>query len=157
MSEVDFSVVIPVYNEEASLPELLERCLKTCRSVGRSFELILADDGSRDRSREMIAEASEKESEVVGVLLNRNYGQHAAVMAGLSQSRGDAVVTLDADLQNPPEEIPRLLEEIAKGADVVGTVRADRQDSLFRKVSSGIVNGAVQKVTGVMMSDYGCM
>ena len=94
---------------------------------------------------------------VIGVFLNKNYGQHAAVMAGFSESSGDVIVTLDADLQNPPEEIPKLLEEMEKGYDVVGSVRVARQDNLFRKMASLVINKAAQKATGVMMHDYGCM
>ena len=152
------SVVIPVFNEEANLPELIGRCLKACESLGRPFEIILVDDGSADRSPEMITEAAEKSgSAIVGVLLNRNFGQHAAVMAGLAQSRGQYVVTLDADLQNPPEEIPAVVARLAEGYDVIGTVRVPRQDSLFRRISSGLVNRMVRKTTGVNMHDYGCM
>ncbi|MEW6518007.1 MAG: glycosyltransferase [Thermodesulfobacteriota bacterium] len=157
MSTPAFSVVIPVYNESACLDELISRCLASCRSTGESFELILVDDGSRDGSTEMIGRAADRQAEVVGVLLNRNYGQHAAVFAGFRQSRGQVVITLDADLQNPPEEIPRLLTEMNKGYDVVGTVRVNRQDSLFRKAASALVNKAVRQATGVMMHDYGCM
>lgn len=151
------SIVIPVYNEEACLAELIRRTLTSCRQMGRSFEIILIDDGSKDHSAEMIRKASaDNPGEVVGVLLNRNYGQHNAIMAGFSHVRGDWVVTLDADLQNPPEEIPRLVN-VAMNYDVVGTIRARRNDSFFRKTSSAIVNRAVQKATGVMMHDYGCM
>jgi undecaprenyl-phosphate 4-deoxy-4-formamido-L-arabinose transferase len=148
------SIVIPVFDEEACLPELIRRCLEACGELKLKFEIILVDDGSSDRSAEFIEQASAANPErVVGVLLNRNYGQHAAVMAGFEYCRGEIVVTLDADLQNPPEEIPRLVAEIQKGFDVVGTGR----DSSFRKMSSTIVNRVVQKSTGVLMHDYGCM
>lgn len=157
MKHPDFSVVIPVYNEQDNLPQLLERTLATCRALGREFELILVDDGSRDHSARLLTEAAEREPEVVAVLLNRNYGQHAAVMAGLHQSRGEVVITLDADLQNPPEEIPNLLRETDAGADVVGTVRQNRRDSWFRRRASALVNLMVRQATGVMMQDYGCM
>jgi undecaprenyl-phosphate 4-deoxy-4-formamido-L-arabinose transferase len=152
------SVVIPVFNEEHTLPELIERCLTTCRGRGNPFEIILVDDGSSDASAQILSSAAEpSEGCIVAVLLNRNYGQHAAVMAGLAESRGDVVVTLDADLQNPPEEIPRLLEKFSEGFDVIGTVRTPRQDSMFRCAASRIVNRAARKATGVMMHDYGCM
>lgn len=99
------SVVIPVYNEEASLPELLRRTEAACLELGRAFEIVLVDDGSRDRSAELLQAAAERDgSAVVAVILNRNYGQHAAILAGFEQSRGDLVITLDADLQNPPEK-----------------------------------------------------
>lgn len=157
MKNPAFSVVIPVFNETACLEELVSRCLASCRATRETFELILVDDGSRDGSAGMIIQAADRHAEVVGVLLNRNYGQHAAVFAGFRQSRGKAVITLDADLQNPPEEIPRLLQEINKGYDVVGTVRINRRDSFFRKAASAMVNKAVRRATGVMMHDYGCM
>lgn len=152
------SLVIPVFNEEKNLDALIGRCVRTCDTMQRPYELILVDDGSKDRSRGLIGEAAKKYSgKVVGVLLNRNYGQHAAVMAGFAESRGGIVMTLDADLQNPPEEIPNLVDAIEKGFDVVGTVRTPRCDSFFRRIASFIVNKAAQKATGVKMHDYGCM
>jgi undecaprenyl-phosphate 4-deoxy-4-formamido-L-arabinose transferase len=152
------SVVIPVFNEEQNLQELVTRCLKACGDTGESFEIVLVDDGSSDASPQIIAEAAEQNAgKIVGVLLNRNYGQHAAVMAGLAECRGEIVVTLDADLQNPPEEIPKLVRKVAEGFDVVGTIRTPRHDPFFRRVASRIVNRAARKATGVMMHDYGCM
>ncbi|MCL1979935.1 MAG: glycosyltransferase [Proteobacteria bacterium] len=153
----ELSVVIPVYNEQDNLTELVDRCLASCRSTGRGFEIILVDDGSRDNSRSMILAAADQHEEITGIILNRNYGQHAAVFAGLQQSRGEIVITLDADLQNPPEEIPNLVRAMDQGVDVVGTVRKNRQDSFFRRVASSLVNRMVQQATGVMMHDYGCM
>ncbi len=100
------SVVIPVYNEQDSLPELLRRTETACATLGRQYEILLIDDGSSDDSARMLTEAAEAEgSHVVAVLLNRNYGQHSAIMAGFSHVTGDLIITLDADLQNPPEEI----------------------------------------------------
>lgn len=157
MNAPALSVVIPVYNEKDNLPQLIERCLAACRKTSRSFEIILVDDGSRDGSRNLIAEAADQHPQIVAVILNRNYGQHSAVFAGLSQSRGEIVVTLDADLQNPPEEIPNLVSEMDRGVDVVGTVRENRQDTFFRRSASALVNRIVQRTTGVMMHDYGCM
>ena len=152
------SVVIPAFNEEANLPELIRRCLQACERTGKTFEIILVDDGSTDRSATIITEAGTKNrGRIIGVLLNRNYGQHAAVMAGLAESRGEIIVTLDADLQNPPEEIPALVSKIDEGFDVVGSIRVSRNDSFFRKISSSIINKVVQRSTGVMMHDYGCM
>ncbi|MCL2790281.1 MAG: glycosyltransferase [Desulfobulbus sp.] len=153
----EISLVIPVYNEQDNLAELIDRCLVSCRSTGRSFEIILVDDGSRDSSRSMILAAADHHQEIIGVILNRNYGQHAAVFAGLQQSRGEIVITLDADLQNPPEEIANLVRAMDQGVDVVGTVRENRQDSCFRRIASSLVNRMVQQATGVMMHDYGCM
>jgi undecaprenyl-phosphate 4-deoxy-4-formamido-L-arabinose transferase len=152
------SVVIPVFNEEANLKELIGRCLTICSSLGKTFEIILVDDGSSDRSAQIITEAAEQNpSKIIGVLLNRNYGQHAAVMAGFAESRGEIVVTLDADLQNPPEEISKLVKKMETGFDVVGSIRLSRRDTLFRKMSSFLINKAVQQSTGVLMHDYGCM
>jgi undecaprenyl-phosphate 4-deoxy-4-formamido-L-arabinose transferase len=152
------SVVIPVFNEEKNLPELIRRCVETCHRLDLPFEIILVDDGSRDGSAQLITEATQHYGdEVVGVFLNRNYGQHGAVLAGFSCSRGDIVITLDGDLQNPPEAIPLLVEKAREGYDVVGTVRANRKDTGFRRLSSWIINKLVQRTTGVMMHDYGCM
>jgi undecaprenyl-phosphate 4-deoxy-4-formamido-L-arabinose transferase len=158
MKDPWLSLVIPVFNEEANLEELIRRCLAVCRGMNETFEIILVDDGSRDASAQIItATATGRQSPVIGVLLNRNYGQHAAVMAGLAESRGEVVVTLDADLQNPPEEILKLLAPIKDGCDVVGSIRKNRRDSLFRRLSSRLLNKAVQHATGVRMHDYGCM
>ena len=152
------SVVIPVFNEEVNLEELISRCLKVCEGMERPFEIILVDDGSTDKSPKEISEAAGHNiGKIVGVLLNRNYGQHAAVMAGFAESRGDIVVTLDADLQNPPEEIPKLIDKIEEGLDVVGSIRVPRRDTVFRRVASYMINKAVQRCTGVDMHDYGCM
>ncbi len=152
------SVVVPVYNEEGCLQELIDRTLKALDACGRKFEFILIDDGSRDRSAEIMRKASEaRPGEVVSCILNRNYGQHSAIMAGFSLVRGDLIITLDADLQNPPEEIPHLIAAAELGNDVVGTVRQNRQDTIFRRYASKIVNRAAQKATGVKMKDYGCM
>jgi undecaprenyl-phosphate 4-deoxy-4-formamido-L-arabinose transferase len=147
-----------VFNEQANLPELLRRCLETGTSLDTEFELILIDDGSSDESADIIRSAAERDSRhVVAILLNRNYGQHAAVMAGLARARGDVVITLDADLQNPPEEIPKLLEAIDKGHDVVGGVRRRRQDTAFRRMASRTMNRLMRRITGIQVSDYGCM
>ena len=152
------SVIVPVFNEQENLKELIKRCVESCDWMERPFELILVDDGSRDSSPEIIAEAAEQSgNNVVGVLLNRNYGQHAAVMAGFAESRGNIILTLDADLQNPPEEIPKLVEKIEEGFDVVGSVRVPRCDTFFRRIASSIINRVAQKATGVIMHDYGCM
>jgi len=152
------SVVIPVFNEEESLPELMRRTESACSGLGLEYEILLVDDGSADRSAELIADAAALPgSHVVGVLLNRNYGQHSAIMAGFSHVSGDLTITLDADLQNPPEEIPRLVQAAQQGYDVVGTVRQNRQDSWFRRRASRAINHLIQRVTGKAMGDYGCM
>jgi undecaprenyl-phosphate 4-deoxy-4-formamido-L-arabinose transferase len=156
--EVVLSVVIPVYNEAGNLAELVDRCLRACAKTRQRFEIVLVDDGSTDESAAIIDRAAARHPGMItGVFLNRNYGQHAAIMAGFAQANGAIVVTLDADLQNPPEEIPRLAAAAAQGFDVVGTVRTRRRDSLFRKLASAMINRTVQRSTGVMMHDYGCM
>lgn len=152
------SVVIPVYNEEESLPALLSRTQAACQQLTQKYEIILVDDGSSDSSGDMLSAAAEQPgSHIVSVLLNRNYGQHSAIMAGFSHVTGDLVITLDADLQNPPEEIPRLVAKADEGYDVVGTVRANRRDSWFRKTASKMINMMIQRATGKSMGDYGCM
>ncbi|MCE9618409.1 MAG: glycosyltransferase [Planctomycetes bacterium] len=152
------SIVIPVHNERPNLPQLIERCVKVGRELGRPWELLLIDDGSRDGSSEMLVEAAKSHAgEIKSLILNRNYGQHNAILCGFANAQGDVMVTLDADLQNPPEEIPKLLAAIDEGYDVVGSVRADRQDVFARKLFSGIINSIVRRSTGVMMHDYGCM
>ncbi|WP_145490674.1 undecaprenyl-phosphate 4-deoxy-4-formamido-L-arabinose transferase [Yersinia aleksiciae] len=152
------SVVIPVYNEQESLPALIERTSAACKLLTQPYEIILVDDGSSDNSADILtAAANAPDSCIIAVLLNRNYGQHSAIMAGFNQVSGDLVITLDADLQNPPEEIPRLVTVAEEGYDVVGTVRANRQDSLFRKTASRMINMMIQRATGKSMGDYGCM
>jgi undecaprenyl-phosphate 4-deoxy-4-formamido-L-arabinose transferase len=151
------SLVIPVYNEEGNLPLLMNRIRPVMSALERPWELILVDDGSRDRSLEIL-KGFTVNPEVRVVELTRNYGQHAAILAGFSIVSGGIVVTLDADLQNPPEEIPRLIQAMEEGSfDVVGTIRRGRKDSLLRIVPSRIVNMVARKITGVRMTDWGCM
>jgi len=151
------SVVIPVYNEEKNLDALMGRLRPVMEGMKRPYEIILIDDGSRDRSLEILKAFAGK-PDVRVVELTRNYGQHAAILAGFSVVRGQIVVTMDADLQNPPEEIPRLVAVMEEGAyDVVGTIRKGRQDSIFRILPSKIVNMVARKITGVGMRDWGCM
>jgi len=152
------SVVIPVYNEEENLPALLPRLLPVLDATGRRYEVLFVDDGSRDGSLAILKSFAEARAGTVRVLeLARNFGQHPAILAAFQQSRGDVVVTLDADLQNPPEEIPKLLAKIDEGHDVVGGVRRDRHDSFFRKAASRMVNRVTGAITGMKLSDYGCM
>lgn len=157
--KLELSLVIPVYNEEANLSELIRRTLAACDPMGISYEMILVDDGSADNSAQMIREAAEKNGgKVVGVFLTTNFGQHAAVTAGLRTSVGKYIITLDADLQNPPEEIPKLVEKLREGYDVVGTIRENRKDTFFRRWASKTVNLMVRKLcNGKTMTDYGCM
>jgi undecaprenyl-phosphate 4-deoxy-4-formamido-L-arabinose transferase len=157
MADPEISVVIPVYNEEENLPELLTRVAASLDGIGRPYEVIYVNDGSHDRSLELLRERSAADPHVVVVDFNRNYGQHSAVFAGFETARGGIVVTLDADLQNPPEEIPRLVATMEEGYDVVGSVRVNRHDTLFRRLASRLVNRITAAVTGVKLSDYGCM
>ena len=153
------SVVIPVYNEEANLTRLMERLEQSLARLpaGRDYEIIFVDDGSRDRSLEILQGFIGRRGVRV-VELVRNYGQHHAVFAGFEESKGEIVVTLDADLQNPPEAIPELVRVMEEGNwEVVGTVREARQDSVLRRVPSKIVNAVTRKMTGVSLSDWGCM
>ena len=155
---LDVSVVIPVFNEEESLPGLFERLFPVMESLDKSWEVVFVNDGSRDRSLALLVDSVDRHPGSIRVVdFNGNFGQHMAIMAGFSVSKGNAVVTMDADLQNPPEEIPRLLQQMDAGYDVVGTIRSTRRDPFFRKVASKIVNGITNKITGLNLHDYGCM
>ena len=158
-NKICLSLVIPVFNESDNIPELLQRTLAVCKALPVSSEIILVDDGSSDQSPAIIRQAAmENPGQVVGVFLLCKSGQHAAIAAGLHVSQGEYVITLDADLQNPPEEIPRLLEKLQEGYDTVGSIREHRQDMIFRKLASHFVNRMVRSLSkGHVMSDYGCM
>ena len=151
------SVIVPVYNEAANLGELFTRLHAVLVALGRSHEIIFVDDGSRDASADILADLYARHPAVRVIRLNRNYGQHAAIFAGLDHARGEVVVTLDADLQNPPEEIPRLLSEVEAGHDVVGGRRLQRRDPVLRKMLSWGMNHLTSRLVGVRMRDYGCM
>ena len=157
MPEPYVSFVVPVFNEEENLEELLDRLIRAGEAWGRPFEVVLVNDGSRDRSLEILRGRALRDPRLVVLDFNRNYGQHSAVFAGFEEARGEIIVTLDADLQNPPEEFPKLVAKIEEGHDVVGSVRQKRQDTLFRRLASKIVNKATSTATGVQLSDYGCM
>jgi undecaprenyl-phosphate 4-deoxy-4-formamido-L-arabinose transferase len=154
----ELSVVIPVYNEQESLPTLFKRLYPALDLLLRTYEIIFIDDGSADRSVAMLREQFEKRPDVTRVvILQSNFGQHAAILAGFQQSRGDAVVTLDADLQNPPEEIGNLLKKMDEGFDYVGTIRRKRHDIWWRKSASRMMNRLRERITKVKMTDQGCM
>ena len=155
---VQLSVVIPVYNEELNLPVLFARLYPVLDQLGRSYEVIFTNDGSADKSGALLAAqyaARPRETRVIE--FNANYGQHMAIMAAFERVRSEVVVTLDADLQNPPEEIPKLLEKMAAGHDYVGGFRLKRQDSLFRTLASKLINFVRSKTTSIEMTDQGCM
>lgn len=152
------SIVVPVYNESENLEEFSRRTLDAAGLIGKPFELIFVDDGSSDGSWEIL-EGIQKENQGVVKLVgfNRNYGQHMAIIAGFERVQGEIIVTLDADLQNPPEEIPKLVKKMEEGFDVVAGWRENRQDSIYRTWPSLIVNKVASRVVGVKQHDYGCM
>jgi undecaprenyl-phosphate 4-deoxy-4-formamido-L-arabinose transferase len=152
------SVVVPVFNEEASLPALFGRLYAALDRLEVSYECVFVDDGSRDRSASMLREQQQaRPRETRVVLFQRNFGQHAAILAGFERAEGDLVVTLDADLQNPPEEIGRLLEAARAGHDYVGTIRRGRRDPLARRWMSRLINLIRERTTPIRITDQGCM
>jgi len=152
------SIVIPVYNEEAVLPALFARLYTAMDALGMSYEIIFVNDGSVDRSAAMLREQFQKRPEVTRVILfNGNFGQHMAIMAGFEHVRGERVVTLDADLQNPPEEIGRLLAKMDEGHDYVGSIRRMRRDVAWRRWASKAMNRVRERITHIQMTDQGCM
>ena len=156
-SNVALSIVVPIYNEEESLPCLVNQLLEVLRPMEESFELVLVNDGSTDNSAEVIRKLSFEIPELVGVLLRKNYGQTAAMAAGFDISSGEIVVTLDGDLQNDPADIPLLVNKIRNGFDLVSGWRYQRKDAaISRKFPSRIANRLIGKVTGVRLNDYGC-
>ena len=154
---LDLSVVVPLYNEEESLPHLVEQLLDALRPSGERFELVLVNDGSSDRTAEVLEQLSHEVPELVAVLLRKNYGQTAAMAAGFDVAQGDVIVSLDGDLQNDPADIPMLLSKLREGYDLVSGWRHQRQDAaLQRKLPSRIANRLIGRVTGVKLHDYGC-
>ncbi|SDP48587.1 undecaprenyl-phosphate 4-deoxy-4-formamido-L-arabinose transferase [Ralstonia sp. 25mfcol4.1] len=158
LSPVEVSVVIPVYNEEDGLQALFDRVYPALDGMGESYEVIFVNDGSVDRSPAMLAAQYHKRPDVTRVILfNGNFGQHMAILAGFEHTRGRIVITLDADLQNPPEEIPRLVAEMRKGHDYVGTIRRQRNDTAWRRYASRAMNRLRERITKIKMTDQGCM
>ncbi|MBI3849162.1 MAG: glycosyltransferase [Verrucomicrobia bacterium] len=158
MKAIYLSVVIPVFNEEENLESLFTRLTKVLDSVGKPFEIIFTNDGSADRSMEILRDLHRRRPKEVRVIdFNGNFGQHTAIMAAFERARGDIVVTLDADLQNPPEEIPKLLAKVEEGFDVVGGFRKSRKDTVGRKLSSKLINFVRELTTDIKMTDQGCM
>ena len=154
---LDLSVVVPLYNEEESLPHLVEQLLAALRPSGERFELVLVNDGSSDRTAEVLERLSQDIPELVGVVLRKNYGQTAAMAAGFDVAQGEVIVSLDGDLQNDPADIPMLLAKLREGYDLVSGWRHQRQDAaLQRKLPSKIANRLIGRVTGVRLNDYGC-
>ena len=156
------SIVIPVYNEEEGLQALFDRLYPAMdqlqAKLNLHYEIIFVNDGSKDRSAGMLAAQFDLRPDVTRVVLfQNNFGQHMAIMAGFEYARGESIITLDADLQNPPEEIALLAAELIKGHDYVGTIRSNRQDSWFRKTASRAMNHLRQRITRITMTDQGCM
>jgi glycosyltransferase involved in cell wall biosynthesis len=154
---MDLSVVIPVYNEEESLPRLLEELHAALAGTGLTYELVLVDDGSRDRSFEVLKAAAGTDPALHVVRFRRNFGQTAALQAGIDAARGRRVVLMDADLQNDPKDIPAMLAQLDGGYDLVAGWRADRKDTFInRRLPSMVANWIIGRVTGVRLHDYGC-
>ncbi len=155
---VEVSVVIPVYNEEAVLPALFARLYTALDKLNRSYEIIFIDDGSHDKSRALLRQQFQSRPEVTRVIfLKMNAGQHMALIAGFEHARGQRIVTLDSDLQNPPEEIGNLLTKMDEGFDYVGSIRRVRNDSLWRHVASRLMNRIRERITHIHITDQGCM
>jgi undecaprenyl-phosphate 4-deoxy-4-formamido-L-arabinose transferase len=153
-----YSVVIPLFNDAEILPELHRRVSAVLKSLGEPYEIVYVDDGSRDLTFAVLNELYQTDTHhIKGVRLLRNFGQHPAVTAGFEQTTGQIVITLDSDLQTPPEEVPKLLEKLAEGYDVVVGWRQVRQDSIFRTLPSKLVNWLIASTTGVKLHDYGSM
>ncbi len=151
------SVVIPAYNEEENIPVLYERLKNVLERLGENYEIIFVDDGSEDRTPEVLRDIAKRDRSVKVVRFRRNYGQTAAMYAGFEHAKGDVIITMDADLQNDPEDIPVLLEKVREGYDIVSGWRKDRKDPfLSRKLPSSVANWIISKVTGVELHDYGC-
>ncbi len=158
MSQPEVSVIIPVYNEEEGLQVLFDRLYPALDKLGTSYEIVFVNDGSKDRSAAILREQFQKRPDVTRVILfGANFGQHMAIMAGFEHCRGSRIVTLDADLQNPPEEIAKLLAKMDEGHDYVGSIRKQRSDSWWRHVASRAMNRLREKITRIKMTDQGCM
>ena len=150
------SVVIPVFNEAASLRELYARAVESLDGAGRSFELIFVDDGSTDTTFAELERLHAADGRIRAVRFKRNFGQHSAMHAGLVRARGEVLVTMDGDLQNSPEDLPRLVEAVEAGADVASGTRTARRDSWGRTLPSRVINGMLRRFTGVEIADFGC-
>ncbi|MFN3946741.1 MAG: glycosyltransferase family 2 protein, partial [Aquificaceae bacterium] len=156
-SEVYLSVVIPAYNEEENVPILYEKLKAVLENLDRHYEIIFVDDGSKDSTWERLKEIAEKDKKVKLIRFRKNYGQTAAMYAGFQHAKGEVIITMDADLQNDPEDIPKLLEKLQEGYDIVSGWRKNRKDPFFsRKLPSMVANWIISKVTGVELHDYGC-
>ena len=158
MNKPYISIVIPVYNESENIEQLYQRLIASLDKLNKSYEIILVNDGSQDDSYDQLNELQKKRPEQIRIIhFNGNFGQHMALMAGLERVKGEIIVTLDADLQNPPEEITHLIKLIEAGHDYVGGIRKNRQDTFFRRYASKINNWLRYKMTKIRLTDQGCM
>ena len=155
---IDLSIIVPVYNEAENLPTLFKRLADTLDKAGKTYEIIFTNDGSKDKSLDLLKEFYQMRPDIIRIVdFQGNFGQHMAIMAAFDHARGATIVTLDADLQNPPEEIPKLLSKMTEGFDYVGSYRAKRQDNFFRTYVSLFVNWFREITTDIIMRDQGCM
>ncbi len=151
------SVVIPMYNEKDNISRLFDRLFPVLEGLEESWEVICINDGSTDRTLDILLSEYKKRRGLVIVNLARNFGQHAAVMAGFSLAQGQWITTMDADLQNPPEEIPKIISQFRKGHNLVNTIREGRRDTLFRKLACRTTNRVIARISGIQLRDFGCM
>ncbi|WP_202901507.1 glycosyltransferase family 2 protein [Thalassospira australica] len=153
----ELSVIVPIYNEEESIKPLCDQLLSVLDELGKPFEVIFVNDGSSDRSMELLRNTAKERGELKIVNFRRNYGQTAATMAGIDHASGEVIIPIDADLQNDPSDIPKLLEKLEEGFDVVSGWRKDRQDAAIRRnFVSRLANRLISKISGVHLHDYGC-
>ena len=152
----EISIVIPVYNEEPNIPELRTRLRESLDAIGKSWEIVFVNDGSTDRTTELLDDIADTDSRFIIVHFRRNFGQTAAISAGIRFTRGDTVIPMDGDLQNDPRDIGRLLHKMAEGYDVISGWRKKRNDPISKIIPSRVANAIISFVTGVRLHDYGC-
>jgi undecaprenyl-phosphate 4-deoxy-4-formamido-L-arabinose transferase len=153
---LEISLVVPVFNEEATLEEVYRGAVEALETLGAGFEILFVDDGSGDRTWEIVERLHAGDPRVGGIRFKRNFGQHPAMRAGLAAARGDIVVTMDADLQNSPRDLPKLIAAVRSGSDVASGRRLGREDTWGRTLPSKVINGMLRRFTGVDISDFGC-
>ncbi len=154
---VSLSLIVPIYNEEGNIPVLCERMADVLGKLSITYEIVAVNDGSRDGSLDQLQSEAAKDGHIKVIDLRRNYGQTAAIMAGIDHASGDILVTIDADLQNDPNDIPMLIDKLEEGYDVVSGWRKDRKDAAIRRnFVSSLANRMISKISGVHLRDYGC-
>ncbi len=152
---MNYSIVVPFHNEEENLPEIYRRLTVVMEEIGEEYELIFVDDGSVDRTHAILKSISALDPRVTGLRLRRNFGQTAALAAGFDQAGGEVVIAMDGDLQHQPEDIPRFIEKIGEGFDIVSGWRRQRQDGFLRTFPSKIANNLMARASGVPIHDFG--